>query len=119
MKRRLYRPHMMVIVSILALVVTLFLALAIVFDQAKRINDPVKYAQNRCKGAAAGTTINLTPSQLQECIRKEEKKSTLVSIAPLLGAGIILGGIGAVGLYFGREEVREYDRTVRKLKGED
>ena len=119
MKRRLYRPHMMVIVSALALVITLLIAIAIVFDQTKRINDPVKYAQDRCKGAAAGTTVTLSPTQLEECVRKEEKKSTLVSIAPLLGAGIILGGMGAAGLYFGVEEVREYDETVRKLKGED
>ncbi|HLW16439.1 MAG TPA: hypothetical protein VKV69_03650 [Actinomycetota bacterium] len=119
MKRRLYKPHMMVVVSILALVVTLFLGLAIVLDQTKRIDNPVKYATDRCNGAAAGTQAKLTPAQLQQCVSKEEKKSTLVSIAPLLAAGIILGGIGVAGLYFGREEVREYDETVRKLKGED
>jgi hypothetical protein len=109
---------MMVIVSILALVVTLFLALAIVVDQTKRIDNPVRYAEDRCNGAVAGTSEKLTPTQLQECVSKEEKKSTLVSIAPLLAAGIILGGMGAAGLYFGREEVREYEETVRKLKGE-
>ena len=119
MKRRLYRPHIMVIVSGLALVVTLLLALAIVFDQTKRIHDPVKYAQDRCKGAVAGTQATLTPAQLQDCVTKEEKKSTLVSIAPLLAAGIIVGGLGGAGLYFGIEDVREYEKTVRKLKGED
>ena len=119
MKRRLYRPHYMVIVSALALLVTLLIALAIVLDQTKRINDPVKYAQDRCKGAVAGTQRTLTPSQLQDCIGKEEKKSTLVSIAPLLAAGIIIGGLGGAGIYFGVEDVREYDKTVRKLKGED
>ena len=119
MKRRLYRPHMMVIVSALALLVTLLIALAIVLDQTKRINDPVKYAQDRCKGAVAGTQTTLTPSELQDCITKEEKKSTLVSIAPLLAAGIIIGGLGGAGIYFGIEDVREYDKTVRKLKGED
>src|SRR5262249_38169841 len=112
-------PHMMVIVSALALAVTLLIALAIVLDQAKRIDDPVKYAQDRCRGAAAGTTQTLTPNQLQDCITKEEKKSTLVSIAPLLAAGIVVGGLGVFGLYFGREEVKEYNRVVRKLKGED
>ena len=34
-------------------------------------------------------------------------------------AAIIVGGIGGAGLYFGIEDVREYDKTVRKLKGED
>ena len=50
---------------------------------------------------------------------KEEKKSTLVSVAPLLVAGIIVGGIGVAGLFVGREEVRRYNEVVRKLKGED
>jgi hypothetical protein len=36
-----------------------------------------------------------------------------------LAAGIIVGGLGGAGLYFGREEVKEYNETVRKLKGED
>lgn len=117
MKRRLYRPHMFVAVSLLALVIALLIGLAAGLDQAKRINDPAKYAEDRCRGAVSNQT--LTPDQLQRCIEKEEKKSTLVSIAPLLAAGIIIGGLGAVGLYFGREEVREYDKTVRKLKGED
>lgn len=110
---------MMVIVSALALLVTLLIATAIVLDQTKRINDPAKYAQDRCKGAVAGTQTTLTPAQLQDCISKEEKKSTLVSIAPLLAAGIIIGGLGGAGIYFGIEDVREYDKTVRKLKGED
>jgi hypothetical protein len=109
---------MMVIVSTLALVVTLLITVAIVLDQTKRIDNPGTYARDRCKGAAAGTQQTLTPSQLQDCISKEEKKSTLVSIAPLLAAGIIIGGLGAGGLYFGLEDVKEYNETVRKLKGE-
>jgi len=110
---------MMVIVSGLALFITLLIAITIILDQTKRINDPVKYARDRCKGAVAGTTVTLTGQQLQACIAKEEKKSTLVSIAPLLAAGIIVGGLGVGGLYFGIEDVREYEKTVRKLKGED
>ncbi len=110
---------MMVIVSALALFVTALIALAIILDQTKRIDDPVKYARDRCKGAVAGTQQSLTPLQLADCVNKEEKKSTLVSIAPLLAAGIVVGGFGAAGLYFGREEVKEYNRVVRKLKGEE
>ena len=115
--RRLYRPHMFVIVSILALVISLLIGAAIVFDQVKRIDNPSKYAADRCRPGVSGQ--QLTPTELSACITKEEKKSTLVSIAPLLAAGIIVGGLGGAGLYFGREEVKEYNETIRKLKGED
>ena len=116
MKRRFYQPHLMVIVSVVALLVVVLIAALAILDQTKRINNPVSYAEARCRGEL-GTTA--APSRFAACVSKEEKKSTLVSIAPLLAAGIVVGAIGVAGLFVGREEVRRYDEVVRKLKGED
>ena len=116
MTRRFYRPHIMVFVSVVALVITLLITALAILDQTKRINDPVSYAEKRCRGELGATA---SPSELAPCVSKEEKKSTLVSVAPLLVAGIIVGGIGVAGLFVGREEVRRYNEVVRKLKGED
>ena len=102
----------MVFVSVVALVITLLITALAILDQTKRINDPVSYAEKRCRGELGATA---SPSELAPCV----KKSTLVSVAPLLVAGIIVGGIGVAGLFVGREEVRRYNEVVRKLKGED
>jgi len=106
----------MVFVSVVALVITLLITALAILDQTKRINDPVSYAEKRCRGELGATA---SPSELAPCVSKEEKKSTLVSVAPLLVAGIIVGGIGVAGLFVGREEARRYNEVVRKLKGED
>jgi hypothetical protein len=106
----------MVIMSVVAVVIGLLFGLLAGLDQAKRINDPLKYAQDRCRG---GASTPLTPAELATCISHEEKKSTLVSIAPLLAAAIIIGGVGAAGLFVGRQEVKDYNEVMRKLKGED
>ena len=46
-----HRPHLLVTFSVLAFGVVLILALIAFLDQHQRINDPQKYAENRCRAA--------------------------------------------------------------------
>lgn len=107
---------MMVAMSIGALVLCALFGLFAVLDQTKRIHDPVKYAEARCRNTSQPAA---STSQVASCISKEEKKSTLASVAPLLVVGIAVGVLGVAGLVVGRQEVERYDDLMRKLKDED
>ena len=112
-----HRPHLLVTFSLLAFGVVLILAVIAFFDQHQRINDPQKYAENRCH-AALGTS-KFTPNEFLACVTKEKAKSTITSIFPIFATGVVVAMLGISGLFVGRSQVRAHDKLMKKLRGED
>src|SRR5262249_20919118 len=99
------QPKVLLVFSLIALVVAAGIGAIAYADQHKRIDDPVRYAELRCEGAAAKS--EQSSSAFDRCVAREKSKSTVASIFPLLLIGAFAFAAGVVGVAIGRVEVRK------------
>jgi hypothetical protein len=95
---------MLLAFSVAALIVAAAVGVIAYADQHKRIQDPQRYAEQRCEGSLPKEVLRT--EAFARCVRHEGAKSTLASVFPLLLLGVIATGFGAVGIVIGRVEVR-------------
>jgi len=107
------RPKVLLVSSIASLLVVGALGYLAVADQQKRIDDPVRYAEQRCEGRFTGDQVR--SAAFDNCVAREKGKSTIASILPFFILGIVLLLVGIGGIFVGSSEVRAEQERHRKM----
>ena len=107
------RPSILLVFSLIAFFVVAGIGGIAYIDQHKRLDDPVKYAEDRCEAVLPATQVRT--KAFDRCVQKERNKSTLASIAPLFVAGVLIALLGVAGASVGRRERRAEKELEKKL----
>ena len=107
------QPRILLAFSIISLLVAAAVGAISYADQHRRINDPVGYAERQCGAQLPG--VDRSTSLFEDCVKKEQAKSTISSILPFFVLGIVVTVFGIIGLFIGRVEVRKQKERERRL----